>query len=127
MLSLGIVGSLVLVGLVVGFKRPLGVAWGAWCSSGAWAGPTSYRTPLPKRPPPDPPPPPPKHGELYVPTYLPTRDTPPDVASTLAVVSEQVSLAHVIAVCTTFGIRAEVRDVKGRMRGVVGPKGRGGW
>lgn len=116
--------AIALVAAFVAGARVLHVVAGAWAATGGgvWSRPPKSQAkeePLPssRRWPP-------RREDTFFPTYLPGKDTSADLAAALARATASVRLEHIEAVCRSFRVRCEMRDVEGRVQGIVEPDGR---
>jgi hypothetical protein len=111
-------GSLVAV-IVVASLRVLHVVRGAWAATGGgvWtrprsAAPEEEQAPASRRWPP-------RSDEMFFPTYLAGKDTSAELVAALARARAVVRVDHIAAVCRSFRVRCEMRDVDGRVLGTV--------
>lgn len=110
-----------LVAVVIASLRVLHVAAGMWAATG---GPQRPRRPAPpEEPAPVSRPWPPRKDETFFPTYLAGVDTSAELAAALARARAAVRVDHIMAVCKSFRVRCEMRDVDGRLYGLVEPDG----
>ena len=111
--------AVALILVIVSYLRVLHVVAGAWAATGGggWSRP---RRPVPEEePPPVSRPWPPRSDETFFPTYLSGKDTSAELVAALARARAAVRADHIAAVCRSFRVRCELRDVDGRVHGIV--------
>lgn len=122
-LAIGVaVAAIALAVMVIASLRVLHAVAGALVAAGGLSS-RPRRSAPPEEPAPTSRPWPPRKDETFFPTYLAGHDTSAELAAALARARAAVRVEHIMAVCKSFRVRCELRDVDGRLHGLVEPDG----
>lgn len=113
--------TLVFVGLAVAVVRLKNVVLGVWVAAGGpWRPPRREVFLLPHEAPASARPLPPGH---FFPTYSPGLYTPPELVEALGLSPDPVGVDQVRRICKNFKVKAELRDLAGRVQITVDEHG----